>query len=64
MEAFNATTADVAKAEGVVLIDAASALPKDLRYFVDDVHYTVLGARRLAETIASGIVEEGLIDHR
>lgn len=64
MEAFNATTVDVAKAEGIVLIDAASALPKDLRYFVDDVHYTAPGARRLAETIASGIVEEGLIDHR
>jgi lysophospholipase L1-like esterase len=64
LDAFNATTADVAGSEKAVLVDAASALPKDLQHFVDDAHYTELGARCLAEAIANGIAANGVIDHR
>jgi lysophospholipase L1-like esterase len=62
MNVFNATTRDVAEAKGVLLVDAASSIPKDLRYFVDEVHYTPLGARRVAELIADSIVTHGVID--
>jgi len=62
MNAFNETTREVAESKGVLLVDAASSIPKDLRYFVDEAHYTPLGARRLAELIADSIVTHGLID--
>ena len=62
MNAFNATTRDVAESKRVLLVDAASSIPKDLRYFVDEVHYTPRGAGRLAELIAESIVTHRLID--
>ena len=62
MSAFNSTTRTVAESNGVLLVDAASALPKDLRYFTDEVHYTPLGAQRLAASIADSIVAHRLID--
>jgi len=61
MAAFNQTTKRIAASNGVLLADAASQIPKNLQYFVDEVHYSPLGAKTLAKTIADVIVENGLI---
>jgi len=57
MDAYNAKTAALAQQYNVKFIHGEPALKKDLEHFVDDVHYTALGAKKLAETIASGIIE-------
>lgn len=61
MRAYNLSAVEVAQSEGVTVIDAEPALPKDLGYFRDDVHYTKDGASLLAETVANKIAEEQII---
>ena len=56
MDAYNAKTAKLADTYHVAFVHGEPALPKDLTCFVDDVHYTPLGAKKLAETIAKGII--------
>jgi len=62
MVAFNETTRRVAAAEGARFVDAESAFSKDPSHFVDDVHYTELGAKVLAAAVADGITDWGVID--
>lgn len=62
MKAFNQSALNVAQIEGVVVIDAEPAVPKELGYFRDDVHYTKQGASLLAETAADKIVQEKIIE--
>jgi lysophospholipase L1-like esterase len=64
MSAFNQTTKQIADSNGILLADAASQIPKNLEYFVDEVHYTPLGAKILAQIIADVIVNNGLVDDR
>jgi len=61
MDAFNDVIRRVARTEGVPLADAEARIEKNLENFTDDVHYTVIGARRLATAIAETIIEQGLI---
>lgn len=56
MDAFNASTKDIAEKYKVPLIDAEPFLEKNLEYFVDDVHYTTFGSTKLAELISNTIV--------
>lgn len=60
MALFNETTREVAREEGVLLLDLADALPKDLEHFYDDCHYTARGSRVVAERIMQLLVERGL----
>jgi len=55
MERFNLTALRVASQEGVEGVDAASALPRTLEFFADDVHYTREGASALAALAAAAI---------
>ena len=57
MDAYNAKTAMLAGKYNLTFVHGEPALPKDLEHFVDDVHYTALGAKKLAEIIANAIVE-------
>lgn len=55
MDAYNMKTASVATKYKTTFVHGEPALPKDLEHFVDDVHYTPLGAKKLAEAIANKI---------
>ncbi len=62
MAAFNSTTVEVAAAVGAILVEGEPAVPKTLDHFVDEVHYTPVGAELLATAIADAIVASGEID--
>jgi lysophospholipase L1-like esterase len=49
MDAYNAVVRRVAADLGAPLIDLDGAVPRDLRHFIDDVHYTPTGAALVAE---------------
>lgn len=57
MDAYNAKTAALASKYDTPFVHGEPALPKDLEHFVDDVHYTPLGAKKLAEIIAAEILK-------
>lgn len=52
-EMNNDVIRDLAKREGLFLIDLARELPKDSRLFYDFVHYTNEGAARVGEIVAA-----------
>jgi len=56
MDAYNSKAASVAAKYNTTFVHGEPALPKTLEYFVDDVHYTPIGAKTLATAIAEGIV--------
>ena len=56
MNAYNAVTEESAREERTALVRAAEAMSRDLAHFVDDVHYTPLGALRLAELVAPAVL--------
>ena len=58
MDAYNAKAAQIASKYKATFIHGEPALPKTLEYFVDDVHYTPLGAKALATVIADGITSK------
>lgn len=62
MAAFNAMVVRVANRQGTLLADAASAVPRDLAHFTDDVHYQPRGARLVAQSVADAIRSAGLIE--
>jgi lysophospholipase L1-like esterase len=61
MEAFNNVTRELSLEEELILVDLETQIRKDLVNFSDDVHYTVEGARQVAEIVAKRIIEEKLI---
>ena len=52
MRAFNLALIQVAQDRGVDLLDLDTRVPKDLRFFFDDVHFTEEGARKVASVLA------------
>lgn len=52
LQAYNATTTEVAKEAGVPVIPAADEMPKSSRYFYDFGHFTKEGAAELARVIS------------
>jgi lysophospholipase L1-like esterase len=61
MEGYNRKIVEVAREEGVPVIDVACQVPRDKDHFVDDVHYTTVGARCVAAEAARGIVRQKLL---
>jgi lysophospholipase L1-like esterase len=51
VEAYNNITRQVAKENGVLVIDLANKMPKSSRYFYDFIHYTPEGAQVIADII-------------
>lgn len=60
MRAFNAASRDVALARNALFLDVEAMVPKTQGMFFDDVHYTELGARMVAEAVAASIPLEWL----
>lgn len=56
LELYNAATRRVAAERGLVCIDLAAQLPKDLTVFYDDVHFNESGARQVADRLADALV--------
>jgi hypothetical protein len=58
MEAYNKTIEEKAQENSIPFINLEKALPKTLKYFTDDVHYTEKGnavvANKLYESIIKG----------
>ena len=57
LKVYNNTTRRIAEKEEVFLIDLASLMPKSSQYFYDCVHFTNLGAIKVAEIIYSRFKE-------
>jgi lysophospholipase L1-like esterase len=52
----------VAAEEGVALANVEPAVPRDLRYFADYVHYTDAGAEAVAKCVADALIRAHLLD--
>jgi lysophospholipase L1-like esterase len=55
-ETYNDTMREVAKSDGVHLIDLARLMPKDTKYYWDPMHYTDAGAKKMSELVAKGLL--------
>ncbi len=64
LERLNRQTRQVAADFGAPLVDFARILPKSSRYFYDDVHFTVEGARAAGDAIGAVLAGAGLIATR
>ncbi|MCB9800521.1 MAG: SGNH/GDSL hydrolase family protein, partial [Candidatus Omnitrophica bacterium] len=56
MERFNNGLRNLAKQENFELIDLERLVPKDLKHFYDDVHYTPEGSKLVAEIISQYLI--------
>jgi hypothetical protein len=56
MTAYNDIVRRIASDLDVPIVDLEPSVPRDLRHFIDDVHYTPEGARRVAD-LALTVVE-------
>lgn len=51
LEAYNDVVRKVGRDEGVPIIDLARTLPKDFRYFIDKMHFSVEGAGYVGDVV-------------
>ena len=58
LERFNLVVHNVAIEERTIFVDAHAIMPKNTKYFGDNVHYTDVGARRIAEAVARKLQKE------
>jgi lysophospholipase L1-like esterase len=56
MASFNEAMLAVCVERGIECIDTASQLPKESDMFTDDMHYTEVGSRRMAEIVAGHLL--------
>lgn len=61
MDEFNFDAKKVSEENSVGFVEL-SKMPKNLDYFVDDVHYTKLGSDFIAKMLVNEIVKEGLLE--
>jgi lysophospholipase L1-like esterase len=61
MNTYNKTSQEVAAEHAVPFVDIASALPKNLDYFTDDIHYTPKANALIAKLLFTKIVTLDLI---
>jgi lysophospholipase L1-like esterase len=64
MKSFNRAAEKVARSENAYFADAADRVPKNLRNFEDDCHYTEGGSELLAEVVAETIIKKELVEKR
>jgi lysophospholipase L1-like esterase len=57
LEKYNKVTREVARENNVPLIDLASEMPKDTKYYYDFVHYTEAGAAKVGEIVSAHLVD-------
>jgi lysophospholipase L1-like esterase len=64
LELYNDGTRQVGRETDVPVVDLASELPKDSRYFYDYLHYSNAGAERVGDLVFEGLARSGLIDQK
>ena len=57
MKMFNDVLRDVCDRRKIFCIDLAARVPKERRYFFDDMHYSEAGARLVSDIVTAGIIE-------
>ena len=57
MDMFNDVLRDVCDRRKIYCIDLAARVPKERRYFFDDMHYSEAGARLVSDIVAAGIID-------
>jgi lysophospholipase L1-like esterase len=62
LELFNDALRLVCRENSWVLIDLAASMPKASKDYLDSMHFSVQGNRKVADIIAAGIIESGLLD--
>ena len=55
MEMYNEVLLDVCRQRHIFCIDLAARVPKDRRYFFDDMHFSEAGAQLVSDVVAAGI---------
>jgi hypothetical protein len=55
-QAVNEVTRQVARAEGVALVDLEARVPQDPRFFYDTVHYTPAGSRLVTQWVSEALL--------
>jgi lysophospholipase L1-like esterase len=58
MDQYNSELLRVCDARAVACVDLASKMPKDTKYFYDDVHFNEAGAARVAQILADHLATE------
>jgi hypothetical protein len=61
---FNDTAEKIANHHKIQFIDLEQKVPKNLDYFLDDFHYTVLGNKMIGEIFANQIIKTGFITNK
>ncbi|MBN1611285.1 MAG: SGNH/GDSL hydrolase family protein [Polyangiaceae bacterium] len=64
MDLYRERTRAVAEKEGAYLVDLARLVPHDPRLFADTVHFTPEGERRLAQALATGLLQDPEVSRR
>lgn len=59
MHVFNEAVRQVAHEGGHLLIELEAAVPRDLRHFYDDFHYTARGCKAVARAIVEDLMKDG-----
>lgn len=57
MRAFNTVSREISRANATTFVDLAAQVPKSLKYFRDDVHYTEAGNALIADRLYERVVE-------
>jgi hypothetical protein len=57
MKMFNDVLRDVCDRRKIFCIDLAARVPKERRYFFDDMHYSEAGAQLVSDIVTAGIVD-------
>jgi hypothetical protein len=52
LEQYNDVAGEVGREAGVTAVPLARTLPKDSKYLIDEMHFSVAGAARVAEIVA------------
>ena len=57
LELYNDVTRTVAKQHDAALIELAQTMPKDSKYYIDSIHYSLDGATEVARLIGKELIE-------
>lgn len=64
LKLYNVATKEVGDILNVKVIDLASAMPKDSKYFYDSMHYTEQGAKFIGNYLADALLEEKMLNDK
>jgi lysophospholipase L1-like esterase len=60
-DAYNAVIRALARTSGAFLIDGETDIPGDESHFVDSIHFTDRGSRRMADRVYRGLIDSGAL---